>query len=174
MQSKAKTVAEYLKSLPEDRRHAIATLRNAILANLDKDYEESMQGGMIGYSVPHRVFPDGYHCDPTQPLPYMGLASQKQHISVYLMAVVDGGPLDKWFRSAWMKTGKKLDMGKCCVRFRKIEDAAVEVIAEAVKRSPAKAYIAQYQSALAEHRASRATAKPRKPATKKKITKKPK
>jgi hypothetical protein len=87
MQSKAATVEQYLASLPEDRRTALGAVRKVILNNLDKDFEEGMQYGMIGYYVPHRVYPAGYHCDPRQPLPFAGLASQKNYMSVY----PDGG-----------------------------------------------------------------------------------
>src|SRR5690606_5713012 len=90
MQSKAKTVDEYLKSLPEDRRQALASVRRTILANLDSGFEEGMQYGMIGYFVPHRVFPAGYHCDPKQPLPYAGLAAQKNHLALYAGCLYGG------------------------------------------------------------------------------------
>ena len=113
-----------------------------MLKNLDKDYEEGMQYGMIGYYVPHRVYPPGYHCDPRQPLPFAGLASQKNHMALYLMCVYGDTDHTKWFQEAWAKTGKKLDMGKACVRFKKVEDLALEVIGEAIKRVPAKKYIA--------------------------------
>ena len=158
MQSKAGSVADYLKSLLEDRRKAVEAVRKVILANIDKQYEEGMQYGMIGYFVPHKVFPAGYHCDPKQPLPFAALASQKNYLSLYLMGVYCGcveGPGStetadvKWFREAWAKTGKKLDMGKACVRFKKVEDLALDVIGEAIKRVPAKAYIDQYQQVLA-------------------------
>ena len=158
MQSKATTVKEYLQSLPEDRRHALEAVRKVILANLDSDYAEGMSYGMIGYFVPHKVFPAGYHCDPKQPLPFAGLASQKNYLSLYLMGVYCGcaeGPdavettHARWFREAWAKTGKKLDMGKACVRFKKVEDLALDVIGEAIRRVPAKVYIAQYQQVLA-------------------------
>lgn len=144
MQSKAKTVAEYLASLPADRRIALEAVRKVILKNLDRDYEEGMQYGMIGYYVPHRVFPLGYHCDPKQPVPFGGLASQKNHMSVYLMSNYADGPEEKWFKAAWAKTGKKLDMGKCCVRFKKLDDVALDVIGEAVRRTPAAKYIEVY------------------------------
>jgi hypothetical protein len=150
MQSKATTVAEYLSSLPEDRRRAIEAVRQVILQNLDKDYEEGMQYGMIGYYVPHRVYPAGYHCDPKQPLPFAALGSQKNYMSVYLMCVYGESKLAQWFREAWAKTGKKLDMGKSCVRFKKPEDLALEVIGEAIKRVPAKAYIEHCETALRE------------------------
>ncbi|HXV74988.1 MAG TPA: DUF1801 domain-containing protein [Candidatus Polarisedimenticolaceae bacterium] len=148
MQSKATTVAQYLAELPADRRAALSAVRKVILANLDRDFEEGMQYGMIGYYVPHRVFPAGYHCDPRQPVPFAALASQKNHMSLYLMAAYGEGLDEAWLRKAWAETGKKLDMGKCCIRFKKVEDLALDVVAEAIRRVPARAYVAQYESAL--------------------------
>ncbi len=148
MQSKAKTVSEYLAGLPDDRREAIQAVRAVILKNLSKGYQEGMQYGMIGYFVPHSVYPPGYHCDPKQPLPFAGLASQKNYISMSLMCVYGDPEHERWFRAAWAKTGKKLDMGKSCVRFKKIDDVPLEVIGEAVRRVPAKKFIAHYESAL--------------------------
>ena len=147
MQSKATTVEQYLSELPEDRRKALEVVRQVILKNLDKDYEEGMQYGMIGYYVPHRAYPAGYHCDPKQPLPFANLASQKNHMALYLMCVYGESDLSRWFRQAWAKTGKKLDMGKACVRFKKAEDLALDVIAEAIKRVPAKTYIKHCEAA---------------------------
>jgi Domain of unknown function (DU1801) len=138
MQSKATTVQEYLKSLPADRREALEAIRKVILKNLDKGFEEGMQYGMIGYYVPHRVFADGYHCDPKQPLPFAALASQKNHISIYIMSLYAGDPEHR-FRKAWEATGKKLDMGKCCIRFRKLEDCALDLIGAEFKRMTAAA-----------------------------------
>ena len=159
MQSKATTVSEYLAGLPADRREAIGAVRAVILKNLDKGYEEGMQYGMIGYYVPHRIFPAGYHCDPKQPLPFAGLASQKNHMALYLMGVYcgydvpsdcDGPPASgDWFRTAWARTGKKLDMGKCCVRFKKLEDVALEVVGESIRRAPAREYVEWYLASLA-------------------------
>jgi hypothetical protein len=148
MQSKAITVQQYLAELPADRRAVLQAVREVILKNLDKNFEEGMQYGMIGYYVPHRIFPAGYHCDPRQPLPFGGLASQKNHMSVYLMGVYGGGEQEKRFRAAWAKTGKKLDMGKCCIRFKKLEDVALDVIGETIRRLPAGAYIEHYESAI--------------------------
>src|SRR5262245_65586155 len=127
MQDKATTVEQYLSGLAEDRRKALEAVRQVVLKNLDKDYEEGMQYGMIGYYVPHRVFPAGYHCDPKQPLPFAGLASQKNHMSLYLMCVYGDSQHSEWFRGAWSKSGKKLDMGKACVRFKKVGDLALDV-----------------------------------------------
>ncbi len=148
MQSKAATVNEYLASLPADRRADVESVRAAILKNLDKGYEEGMQYGMIGYYVPHSIFPAGYHCDPKQPLPFASLAAQKNNISVYLMCIYGDTDHHAWFREAWAKTGKKLDMGKACVRFKRAEDAALEVIGEAIRRVPAKKYIEHVQGVL--------------------------
>ena len=165
MQSKATTVEKYLAALPADRRQAIETVRAVLLKNLDRDYEEGMQYGMIGYYVPHRVYPAGYHCDARQPLPFAALASQKNHCSLYLMCIYGDSGLRKWFQQAWARTGKKLDMGKSCVRFRKAEDLALEVIAEAIHRVPAKTYIQKLESVIGatSKRARKGAAKTRGP-----------
>jgi len=151
MQSTAKTVREYLASLPPERRLAIETVRNVILDNLDADCEEGMDYGMINYVVPHRVFPAGYHADPKRGLPFAALAAQKNHMSVYLMGLycgcVDGtqdSALVQWFKSAWAKSGKKLDMGKACIRFKKVDDLALDILGEAIRRVPAKLYVDMY------------------------------
>jgi len=148
MQSKAKTVRQYVEELPADRRPAIEAVRALILKNLDSDYEEGMQYGMIGYYVPHRIYPPGYHCDPKQPLPFICLASQKNYMSVYLGCVYGEHETARWFREAWAETGKKLDMGKSCVRFKKVEDLALDVIGGAIRRMPARLFIAYYESVL--------------------------
>ena len=148
MQSKAKTVKEYLAELPEDRRTAIEAVRKVIRKNLDKDYEEGMQYGMIGYYVPHKVYPPGYHCDPKQPVTFAGLASQKNHMAVYLMCIYGHKEHEQWFRKEWAKTGKKLDAGKSCIRFKKLDDLALDVIGQFVARVPAKKYIAYYESVI--------------------------
>ncbi len=147
MQSKATTVEEYLSNLPDDRRAAVQAVRSLILANLDADFEEGMQYGMIGYYVPHRIFPAGYHCNPAEPLPFAGLASQKNHMSLYLMCHYMVEQEGRWFREAWQQTGKKLDMGKSCIRFKTLDDLALEVIAEAIRRVPAKAHVDFYLAA---------------------------
>jgi hypothetical protein len=175
MQSPAKTVKDYLQSLPEDRRNALEAVRKVVLKNLDKDYAEGMLYGMIGYYVPHAVFPAGYHCDPSKPLCFAGLASQKNHMSLYLMCIYGSKDHEAWFRERWNKSGKKLDMGKSCVRFKKVEDLALDVIGEAVKRVPARKYIEHYLAALAPQQKkkksrSAATNTSRASATKKKRT----
>ena len=148
MQSKAKTVKQYLAELPADRHQAIQAVRAIILKNLPKGYEEGMLYGAIGYYVPHSVYPPGYHCDPKQPLPFAGMASQKNYMTLSLMCVYGDAAHDTWFRKAWAKTGKKLDMGKSCVRFKKVDDVPLKVIGEAIKRVPVKKFIEHYESVI--------------------------
>jgi Domain of unknown function (DU1801) len=165
MQSKAPSVEAYLRSLPEDRRAAVSAVRDVILANLDPAYEEGIQYGMLGYYVPHSVYPKGYHCDPSQPLPLAALGSQKNYMSLHLMSLYTAGAENtpaaahaRWFREAWARTGKKLDMGKACIRFRKVDDLALDVIGEAIRRVPAAKYIASCEAALAGRTAARSKA----------------
>ncbi|MEX0642525.1 MAG: DUF1801 domain-containing protein [Pirellulales bacterium] len=148
MQSKASTVAEYLAELPADRRIALQAIRTTILANLPAGYEEGMQYGMIGYFVPHSVYPPGYHCDPRQPLPFVGLASQKHYMALYLFCIYSDPTLEVWFREAWIKTGKKLDMGKSCIRFRKFDDVPLKVIGQTIRRVPTSKHIKHYESVV--------------------------
>lgn len=155
MPSKATTVAQYLDELPPDRRAAVEAVRNTVLASVDDKIEEGMQYGMIGFYVPHRVFPAGYHVDPKQPLPYIALASQKNHMSLYMMtACMDQGDED-WLRKRWEATGRKLDMGKSCVRFKRLEDVPLEVLAEAIKRVPTDAHVERYQQGLNKPKATK-------------------
>src|SRR5690606_8428068 len=120
--------------LPEDRRKALEAVRKVIRKNLPQGYKEGMQYGMIGYFVPHSVYPPGYHCDPKQPLPFAGLASQKGHMSLYIGGAYMLPELETWFRKAWTADGRKLDMGRACGRFKKLDDVPLEVVGEAVKR----------------------------------------
>jgi hypothetical protein len=147
MQSKAKTVKEYLASLPADRRKEVEAVRKVIRKNLPKGYVETM-GGMIGYVVPLKLYPPGYHCTPNTPLPYAGLASQKNAISFYLVSVYYDKGSDAWFRKAFKASGKKLDMGKCCVRFRRAADLPLDVIGKAVARFSVPEFIKLYEKAL--------------------------
>ncbi|MCZ6597279.1 MAG: DUF1801 domain-containing protein [Planctomycetota bacterium] len=152
MPGKPTTVAQYLAALPKDRRDALRAVRKVILANLDDGYAEGLQDGAISYHVPHSIYPPGYHCNPSQPLPYVGLASQKNHMGIYLFGVYSSESEQRWFREAWLKTGKKLDMGKSCVRFKKIDDVALDVIGKTIKRTPARKFIAYYESAIGPRR----------------------
>ena len=173
MQSKATTVKKYLAELPADRRTAIEAVRKVILQNLGEGFEEGIQYGMIGYYVPHRLYPDGYHCDPKQPLPFACLASQKNHMAVYMMSIYSDGDDALWFRKAWAATGRKLDMGKSCIRFKTLDDVALEVLGDAIRRMPVERFIAFYETALRSmnQRPSKKTSKVVKPAKKPKAAK---
>jgi len=148
VQSKASTVDQYLAELPPDCREAMNAVRKVILQNLPKGFEEVMQYGMISYVVPFKLFPAGYHCDPSQPLSFAGLASQKNHMALYLMTVYGHKETEEWFVKAYMATGKKLDRGKSCVRFKKLEDLPLDVIGQAIARVPVDKYIQTYGKAL--------------------------
>ena len=148
MQQDVRTVDAYLEGLPPDRRETLETVRTTILRNLPTGYAEGMQYGAIGYFVPHDVYPAGYHCDPSQPLPFAGLASRKNYMSLYLMCIYGNEDHKDWFRRTWKETGKKLDMGKSCVRFRRIEDVPLDVIGEAIRRVPVSDFIKHYEAAL--------------------------
>lgn len=152
MQSKATTVAAYLKELPADRRVAIEAVRKVVLANVDRDtVQETMGYGMIGFSIPHRVFPQGYHCDPSMPVPYIALASQKQYMSLYLMGVYGGSAEERFLRDGFAKAGLRIDLGKCCLRFKRLEDLDLDVVAQTIRRVPARAYLDRYVAAVPEN-----------------------
>jgi hypothetical protein len=148
MQSKATTVQEYLQELPPERREAISAVRDVILKNLDPDFEEGMQYGMIGYYVPHRIYPAGYHCDPRVPLPFACLASQKNYMSLHLMSIYGDTDHADWFHREWAKTGKRLDAGKACIRFKRLADLPLDVIGRAVARVKVKNYIAACEAQI--------------------------
>ena len=148
MQSKATTVAAYLKELPDDRRKAIKAIRKEIRAHLPKGYKEGMQYGGIGYFLPHSKYPSGYHCDPNEPLPFAGIASQKNHIGLYLFFVYTSPKLETAFRNDWLKAKKKLDMGKSCVRFKKIEDVPLDVVGRAFAGVSKDEFVDFYEKSL--------------------------
>lgn len=145
----AQTPDEYVEKVPEDRREAFARLRKTILENLPEGFTEGMGYGMMGYSVPHSLYPAGYHCDPKQPLPFMGLASQKNAISLYHMGIyVDEALLD-WFQKAYAQAvPTKLDMGKSCIRFKRPEQIPFDLIAELCRKMSVKDWVQLYESKL--------------------------
>ncbi len=148
MTSDAKTVSDYIKQLPKERIDPIENLRKTILRHLDPLIEEQMEYGMIGYVIPHSVFPDGYHCDPQKPLPYMSMASQKNYLSVYHMALYMND-LEKWFIDAYQsEMGKKPNMGKCCIRFTKMEKIPYALIGQLAGKVSAKEWIEYYQKTI--------------------------
>ena len=146
MQSDAKTVAEYLSNLDDVRREAISAVRGVILDNLPDGYEETMQFGMITYVVPLSVLADTYN---GQPLMYVALASQKRHMSLYLTNVYGDESVEKWFRERYLAAGKKLDMGKSCVRFRKLDDLPLALVGEVVARTPIADFVEVYKASRA-------------------------
>ncbi|HYE22342.1 MAG TPA: DUF1801 domain-containing protein [Verrucomicrobiae bacterium] len=147
MQSKAKTVDEYLDELPDERRNALEKIREVILENLPEGYEEGMQYGMIGYYVPLSTYPKGYLNKKNVPLPYVSLASQKNHMALYMMHIYGDKEWEKWFRGAYKSSEKKLDMGKSCIRFKKLEDLPLDVIGKAVALASVDKLINRYEAA---------------------------
>lgn len=147
MTSKATTPEEYINDLPEDRKEAIIKLRQVILDNLPKGMEECINYGMLGFVIPHSVYPDGYHCDTKLPLPFMNLASQKNFIAVYHMGMYAKKEILDWFTSEYPKHCKyKLDMGKSCVRFKKIQDIPYELIGELTGKMSTEEWIEIYET----------------------------
>jgi uncharacterized protein YdhG (YjbR/CyaY superfamily) len=146
MQSKATTVDEYIKEAPIERQAAMKKLRAVIKKNLPKGFKEGMGYGMMGYSVPHSIYPAGYHCNPKDPLPFMGFASQKNSINLYHMGIYSDPKLLKWFQEAHAKASpKKLDMGKSCVRYKKPEDIPFDLIGELASKITVDEWIATYE-----------------------------
>jgi len=149
MQSKATTVEEYLKEIPADRQEAMTKLRNAIKKNLPKGFKEVMGYGMMGYAVPHSLYPAGYHCNPKDPLPFAGMASQKNSINFYHMGIYADPKLLKWFTDEYAKTGLgKLDMGKSCMRFKKPENIPFDLIGELCSKITVEKWIEVYEENL--------------------------
>lgn len=145
----ASTIAEYLAALPADRRAAITAVRKVINDNLPNGYEEGLQFGMIGWYVPLSAYPAGYGDNKKVPLPLISLASQKSGMVLHCIALYMNPALSTWFTSEYKKSGKKLEMGKGCVRFNKLDDLAVDVVGRLVARLPVKEHIASYQAARA-------------------------
>jgi len=175
MPSKAKTPQQYLAELPDDRREALEAIIEVINKNIDKTFELGMQYGCIGYYVPHKVFPAGYHCNPKEPLPFAGFASQKHHIGLYLFCIYMNPKLKEWFAGEWKKSGKKLDMGKACVRVKNLDGVPLDVLGKLFKKIKAKDFIRSYEESLSQSSSRKTTAKkkgPGKKAAKKKTAKK--
>ncbi len=149
MQYKAHSPEDYISQVPEERRETLNKLRKTIKDNLPKGFEEGIQYGMIGYYVPHSIYPDGYHCTPELPLPFMSFASQKNSINLYHMGLYSKKDLYDWFVTEFPKHSKrKLDMGKSCIRFKKIEDIPFELIAELSTKMTVKEWIDIYEKAV--------------------------
>ncbi|HAT67744.1 MAG TPA: hypothetical protein DCS66_24620 [Flavobacteriaceae bacterium] len=149
MQYKANTPEEYIAQIPEERKEPIKKLQQVIKENLPKGFEETIQYGMIGYVVPHSIYPDGYHCTPDTPLPFMSIASQKNFIAVYSSGLYAKKELMDWFVGEYPKHCKrKLDMGKSCIRFKKIEEIPYGLIGELASKMSVKEWISIYETAI--------------------------
>jgi len=147
--SKAATPEQYLKDLPADRKEPVMKLRETVLKNLPKGFKEVMGYGMLGYVVPHEIYPQGYHCDPKQPLPFANIASQKNFIAFYHMGLYMDPKLLKWFTEEYPKQSTaKLDMGKSCIRFKKAEHIPYKLIGDLIKKISVDDWIKIYESVL--------------------------
>jgi len=146
MPAKAKTVKEYIDNLPDDRKKVIKKLRTIIKKNLPKGFKEVISYGMIGYVVPHKIYPDGYHCSPELPLPFMSMASQKNFVAVYHMGIYADAKLMKWFTAEYPKyVSTKLDMGKSCIRFKKMDTIPYDLIGELSTKMTTDDWIKLYE-----------------------------
>lgn len=149
MQSTAKTPAEYVDSLPDERKSVIENIRKTVLDNLPEGFEETMGYGMLGYVVPHSIYPSGYHCDPKTPLPFISVASQKNFIALYHMGIYADESLLNWFVVEYPKHCKtKLDMGKSCIRFKKVNDIPYELLGQLVAKMSVQDWISLYEKNL--------------------------
>lgn len=147
MQYKANSPEDYISQLPEERQPVIQKLRETIKANLPKGFEEVISYGMIGYVVPHSIYPAGYHCTPELPLPFMNLASQKNFVAVYHMGMYAKKELLDWFKVEFPKHSKcKLDMGKSCIRFKNIDDIPYKLLGELASKMTMDEWIGIYES----------------------------
>lgn len=147
MQSKATTPDAYMEALPEDRKPAMEKLRATILENLPEGFTEEINYGMLGYVVPHSLYPAGYHCKPETPLPFLNIASQKNFIALYHMGIYANKELLDWFVAEFPKHNKyKLNMGKSCIRFKKPEAIPFELIAELIRKVTPQQWIAIYEA----------------------------
>ena len=149
MKSEAKTPDEYIAELPEDRKIAVQKLREIALKNLPKGFKEVISYGMLGYVVPHELYPKGYHCTPDLPLPFFNIASQKNSINIYHMAIYADSDLYKWIVDEYPKySNAKLDMGKGCIRFKKVDAIPLEMIGELLSKISPQQWIEIYEKAF--------------------------
>ena len=149
MQYEANSPEEYIIQIPEERQEVMRKLRTIINDNLPEGFEEGMNYKMIGYYVPHSIYPDGYHCDTSMPLPFMNIASQKNSINLYHSGIYAKKELHDWFVAEYPKHCKrKLDMGKSCVRFKKMDDIPFDLIKELCRKMAVDEWIAIYESAI--------------------------
>ena len=149
MPSNIETPEDYIATLAPERKKIIAKLRDTIKKNLPKGFEEIINYGMLGYVIPHKLYPKGYHADPKLPLPFMNLASQKNFIALYHMGIYADKEILAWFQNEYAKNCKtKLDMGKSCIRFKNLEDIPFALIGNLVKKIKAKDWIQLYEGQI--------------------------
>ena len=149
MQYKATSPEDYISQVPEERQETLKKLRKVIKANLPKGFEEGIQYGMIGYYVPHSIYPDGYHCTPSEPLPFMSFASQKNSVNLYHSGIYAVPEIHDWFVSEYPKHCKrKLDMGKSCIRFKKLDEIPFDLIGEISTKLTVDEWINTYENAV--------------------------
>ena len=149
MNYKANSPEEYICQLPGERQEAVSKLRKTVLTNLPKGFKEQMSYGMLGFVVPHSIYPDGYHCDPKLPLPFINIASQKNFVALYHSGIYAKPELYDWFVSEYPKHVKtKLDMGKSCIRFKKIDQIPMKLIGELASKMTPKQWIDLYENVL--------------------------
>ena len=149
MQSKTGSVKEYLKEVPDERKIYFNKLRDTIRAHLPEGFQEEMSYGMIGYVVPHSMYPDGYHSSPDLPLPFVNIASQKNHVALYHMGLYANPGILNWFVNEYPKHSRlKLDMGKSCIRFKKPEHMPFELIGQLMKKMTVKEWITIYEKKI--------------------------
>lgn len=149
MQYKATSPEDYISQVPEERKDTLKKLRKTIKGNLPKGFEEGIQYGMIGYYVPHSIYPDGYHCTPSEPLPFMSFASQKNSVNLYHSGIYANPKLHDWFIAEYPKHCKrKLDMGKSCIRFKKLDEIPFDLIAELCTKMTVEDWIDLYETNL--------------------------
>jgi hypothetical protein len=157
MASKATTPEEYLAELPVERQEPMERLHATIVKHLPKGFKQGMGYGMVCYSVPHTLYPAGYHCDPKQPLPFISLGSTKGHISLHHMGLYADAKLLEWFTAEYPKhSTAKLDMGKGCVRFKKPEHIPYELIGELVEKMTPQDWIGAYEAAFRQGKEAKA------------------
>lgn len=159
MPVKHESIESYLDSLTPDRREMVEAIRAVIAKNIDPRFEAGIQYGMPAWYLPHSEYPHGYHCDPKQPLPYASVASQKNHVSIYLFCIYGAPAEQERFAAEWKKTGCRLDMGKACIRVKSLDQVPLAVVGRAIKRVSAKKFVKAYEAALPDSVKKKRTAK---------------
>ncbi len=155
MNTGSPAVDAYLNSVDGEHRRVLDAVLDVVRANIAPGFEEGVQYGMVGYYVPHSIYPNGYHAKPTEPLPFAGFGAQKRHVGLYLFCVYTDDEVMQWFTDAWRATGQRLDMGKACVRVRKLDEVPLDVVGALFARITLEAFVASYERAIPARRRRR-------------------